>query len=340
MMNTAHPLVSVVITTKNESRNIRNCLDSIRAQTYSPIEIIVVDNQSTDDTKSIAREYTDKVYDKGPERSAQRNYGLLEKSSGDWVMYLDADMICAPELIAECVRAIQPPIIALHIPEIILGSRFLSKARRFERTFYDGTSIDGARFFSKKALQTIGGFDGTLCGPEDWDLDKRLKQLGSIGCLPRTERMAMPLAPAAKDSAQEGRWNSRLAKLIEASSITPQNWATVLFHNESEIEISSYLAKKSYYIQTFDAYIQKWGANDPDIKRQFGLVYRFFTVFLEKGKWRQLFSHPILAGGMYFMRFMVGVQLLRSRHATQAANRQANDSVYRPAKKTEGQDQT
>lgn len=51
------PLVSIVITTKNEEKNIGNCLESMKVQTYSQekIEIIVVDNNSTDTTKEIAK---------------------------------------------------------------------------------------------------------------------------------------------------------------------------------------------------------------------------------------------------------------------------------------------
>lgn len=70
--------VSVIVTTKNEEGHITNCLKNIKAQTYpqDKIEIIVVDNNSSDKTKEIAKEYTDKVYNCGPERSAQRNFGV------------------------------------------------------------------------------------------------------------------------------------------------------------------------------------------------------------------------------------------------------------------------
>lgn len=93
-----NPLVSVVITTKNEERNIESCIKSILEQSYQNIEIIVVDNYSTDKTKEMALKYTDKVYDKGPERSAQRNYGMIDKSNGEYVMFVDADMILSPDL--------------------------------------------------------------------------------------------------------------------------------------------------------------------------------------------------------------------------------------------------
>jgi glycosyltransferase involved in cell wall biosynthesis len=54
-----NPLISVVVTTKNEQENIENCLKSIKNQSYKNYEIIVVDNFSTDETKKIARKYSD-----------------------------------------------------------------------------------------------------------------------------------------------------------------------------------------------------------------------------------------------------------------------------------------
>ena len=65
--------ISVIITTKHEEENIANCIKSIKQQTYPPanIEIIVVDNHSTDKTVEIAKGYTDLVYVTGPNRAAR-----------------------------------------------------------------------------------------------------------------------------------------------------------------------------------------------------------------------------------------------------------------------------
>lgn len=91
--------VSVIITTKNEEEHIGNCLESIRKQDYlqEKIEIIVVDNNSTDRTKEIARTFTDKIFNYGPERSAQRNFGVRE-SKGKYILYLDADMVLSEDV--------------------------------------------------------------------------------------------------------------------------------------------------------------------------------------------------------------------------------------------------
>lgn len=155
------PFVSLVITTKNEEKNIGNCLESIRWQTYPQnlLEVIIVDNNSLDKTKEIAGKYTKNVFNKGPERSAQRNYGM-KMARGKYLMYLDADMILSPIVIEKAVEKLSPvsniqcpvstiPPVALYIPEVILGNSYWSKVRRFERSFYDGTVIDCARFVKK-----------------------------------------------------------------------------------------------------------------------------------------------------------------------------------------------
>lgn len=286
------PLVSIVITTKNEEKHIENCLLSIKNQSYENIEIIVVDNQSTDKTKDIAFKYTKKVFDKGPERSAQRNYGMLEKSKGDYVMFVDADMILSAGLVKSCVNEMQnSDFIALHIPEIVLGKKFFSKVRCFERSFYNGTVIDGARFFLKKEFVKVNGFDETMSGPEDWDIDKKIKQAGDIGLLQISEFEKM---------------SDYLYDLIYTKGINPQKYGSVIFHNEAEFDLTAYLRKKGYYAKSFDTYINKWGKDDPEIKKQFGLWYRFFGVFIENGKWQRLIMHPVLTFGLYFLRFLVG----------------------------------
>ncbi len=287
------PLVSIVITTKNEAKNIENCLISIQEQSYSNIETIVVDNASTDKTKEIAKQYTDKVYDKGPERSAQRNYGMIDIAQGEYVMFLDADMILAPEVVTSCLCHNN---IALHIPEIILGKNYWSQVRRFERSFYDGTVIDGARFFKKEIFVQVNGFDPSMSGPEDWDIDKKIKQIGKIGLLPISKNRNKLSNQFIRDRGIKGEYEN------------------VIFHNESEFNLKEYINKKGYYAQSFDTYINKWGKNDPDIKKQFGLFYRYFGVFIEQGKWKKLLRHPILTFGMYFLRFLVGVKyIMRSK---------------------------
>ncbi len=294
------PIVSAIVTTKNEQKHISNCLESIKKQNYSQdkIEIIVVDNNSTDRTKEIAKEYTNKVYDYGPERSAQRNHGVRQ-ASGEYILYLDADMILSKDVIKECVEKCENiSIIALYIPERIVdfannninnlsnldfnlclprrseatlrgNQRFWIRVRDFERSFYNATCIDAVRFIKKDKFLEIGGFDESLTGPEDWDFDRRIKNTGSVTII-----------------------NSPI------------------YHNEGELSLKNYLRKKYYYTVSFSKYVEKWGKDDKIIKKQLGFFYRFFWVFCEKENIYKILAHPLLFSEMYFLKILVGMVYL------------------------------
>jgi len=176
-------LVSVIIPTRNSSRTLETCLESIKNQTYKNIELIVVDNNSTDDTKKIAEKYSDKVFDYGPERSAQRNFGA-KQAKGEYLLIHDSDIYFHPDSVKECVvlsRAEKCDAIIL--PEKSVGEGFWTKVKAFERDFYVGNDyIEAARFFRKDIYEKIGGYDECLTGPEDWDLSIRLREIGCKTC--------------------------------------------------------------------------------------------------------------------------------------------------------------
>ena len=124
-------LVSVIVTTKNSSATLTSLLESIKAQTYKNTEIIVVDNNSTDPTKTIAEKYTKKVFNKGPERSAQRNFGAHE-AKGEYLFILDSDMELTPRVIEDAVRtARKTGVRALVVPEKTVGEGWLVRVRQF-----------------------------------------------------------------------------------------------------------------------------------------------------------------------------------------------------------------
>ena len=272
-------MISVIITTRNEQRHIRKCLNSLKNQDYprSKIEIIVVDNNSTDKTQELVKNFQLKfprldlkMFNAGPERSAQRNFGVV-KSHGEYFIYLDADMTLCGNVIGDCVEKIKadPEINTFYLSEIVMGKSFWNRVRRFERSFYDGTVIDAARFIKKSIFFMVGGFDENLYACEDWDLDKRLKKFGQPAIIKRA-----------------------------------------IYHDERKFKLIKYIRKKIYYTRNFEKYIGKWGKDEPDIKKQFGFSYRFLGVFTENGKWKKLLSHPVLTLGMYFLRVVIGFNML------------------------------
>ncbi|HPD73709.1 MAG TPA: glycosyltransferase [bacterium] len=173
------PLVSVVITTKNSSRTLKKCLESIKKQNYENIELLVVDNNSTDNTKEIAQKYADEVINLGPERSAQRNFGV-KKSKGSYVLVHDSDIYFNPNSVKECVEVCEKEgCDAVILAEKSIGEGFWTKVKAFERSFYVGNYyIEAPRFFDKEVFQKLGGYDENLYAGEDWDLMVRLREGG------------------------------------------------------------------------------------------------------------------------------------------------------------------
>src|SRR2546426_11805031 len=98
------PLVSIVIPSRNSSVTIGRCLQSIESQSYRNMEVIVVDNFSSDQTVEIVEGTGTKVLTAGPERSRQVNLGV-SASKGKYVYRVDSDFIVGKEVVAECVES-------------------------------------------------------------------------------------------------------------------------------------------------------------------------------------------------------------------------------------------
>jgi glycosyltransferase involved in cell wall biosynthesis len=187
MQANSGPLVSVIVTTRNSARTLETCLLSIRAQTYLPIELIVVDNHSGDVTRPIAGRYADQVITMGPERSVQRNTGA-SVASGAYFLFIDADMVLDPDVVRDGVSLLKAgEMPAAIIPEQSVGVGFWTHCRTLERSCYAGDDhIEAARLYRRDVFADAGGFDPDITGAEDWDLSRRVARGVS---LPRTSAL-------------------------------------------------------------------------------------------------------------------------------------------------------
>ena len=107
-MERENPLVSIVIPNYNRAHLLRLCLCSIKEQTYSPIEVIVVDDCGTDDSAQVARSWGATVLrtdvNSGP--SAARNLGA-EHARGEILLFLDSDIALDPDSVKNAVTTLQ-----------------------------------------------------------------------------------------------------------------------------------------------------------------------------------------------------------------------------------------
>lgn len=82
---------SVVMPAYNAADHIRKTLDSIKQQTFTDYELIVVCDSCTDNTVEIAREYTDKVFEVNYHHSGYTRNKGLEEAQGEYVLFIDDD---------------------------------------------------------------------------------------------------------------------------------------------------------------------------------------------------------------------------------------------------------
>lgn len=171
-------LVSVIVPTKNSFSTLEECLLSIKNQTYKNIELIVVDNFSTDNTPEIAKKYTDKFLQIGPERSAQVNFGV-ENSVGECVYKVDSDFVLDKKVVDECVKKYKEgynAVVVHNSPDVRVG--WIAKIRKFEVDMYKyDLTHSSARFVKKEVYKKIGGFDSSVTAGEDYDFQNKLNRL-------------------------------------------------------------------------------------------------------------------------------------------------------------------
>lgn len=115
--NTSCQMISVIIPTKNEGGVLGQCLDSIFSQHVNPIEVIVVDGGSTDNTLDIAKKYDVRIIKEGRFSSPAnaRNLGA-EYAKGDVLLIMDADIILHQDCLKNALRFFKDERIAALLP--------------------------------------------------------------------------------------------------------------------------------------------------------------------------------------------------------------------------------
>jgi glycosyltransferase involved in cell wall biosynthesis len=173
------PLVSVIMPAYNSAEHIGEALDSVLAQDWHPLEVVVVDDGSTDDTAAIVRRYPDVVYvrqdNKGP--SAARN-AAVERSSGEFVANFDSDDLLPPTRVSDQVRYL------IAHPEVgaVFGRQEWMNAPDWMARDSVYGDVDGiplsSAMFRRDVFFELGGYDTSFVHGEDMDLLVRMRERG------------------------------------------------------------------------------------------------------------------------------------------------------------------
>jgi glycosyltransferase involved in cell wall biosynthesis len=193
MEKTSEILVSIVIPTYNRAWCINRSIDSVLAQTYPHIEIIVVDDGSTDNTVEVVAVYGDQIRllrQKNAGCSAARNVGL-RSATGDYVIFLDSDDMLSPDAVqCHMQTVLQWPNCDICVASTMItnpdGSRTLddncwpeTPSNPLELIMLAAPPPPCSIMHKRLALLRINGFDPKLKVAEDSDLLIRLSLSGS-----------------------------------------------------------------------------------------------------------------------------------------------------------------
>lgn len=181
MSSDAAPTVSVVIPVFDSERFLAEAIESVFAQRHAPLEVIVVDDGSTDETPDVAGRYGDAIrYYRQENRGtpAARNRGV-ELATGELIAFLDADDLYSPDKLALQL----PRLEARPDTEIVLGFR------QYYMLEDDGTGFRkhmepmmalqlACGLFRASVFSRIGPFDEGLRLTDDWNWFMRARELG------------------------------------------------------------------------------------------------------------------------------------------------------------------
>jgi len=180
------PLVSVIIPAYNGQEYIREAIESVLAQTYRPIEILVIDDGSPVSMKDAVAGFGPEVrylHQENGGTASARNLGW-RSANGEFVALLDQDDLWLPQKLERQVpRFAEDPNIGLVVAwmevfDTTTGEPKGNYQPAAEMTVHDMLRHDlppvQTMIFRKSTLEKIGGFDASLRGTDDWDVNIRV----------------------------------------------------------------------------------------------------------------------------------------------------------------------
>lgn len=181
-------LVSVVIPCFNVEHFITECIESVVSQTHQELEIICVDNNSTDNTWETFLELKNKypniflVQEMKKGANAARNKGL-DIAKGEWIQFLDADDLIEPKKIEHQINLVQSAsnlvsfVAGAYVKKFLDGNKIIlnvSTINEFVSPFINKCGITSSNLWNRNSLIQIGGWNEILNSSQETDLMLRL----------------------------------------------------------------------------------------------------------------------------------------------------------------------
>lgn len=233
------PLVSVVIPTYNRAELLRQAVDSVLGQTYRPIELIVVDDGSTDRTPALLEQYAGRLrvlrqHNQGG--TAARNAGA-RAATGEFITFLDHDDVMLPEKIERQVGFLMANarFSVVHCRWYFVdpkGKRLtrigmLPEGDVFRALILGCFIWSGGPLMRRECLTRLGLFDEAIWS-SDWDMWVRLARVYRFGCVqvPLGEYRILPDSTMADVARTEDNDSALFDKVFADPDLPPSFAAT------------------------------------------------------------------------------------------------------------------
>ena len=187
------PQISVIIPAYNQGHYLAKAIQSVLDQSFADLEVIIVDDGSTDDTRHVGQSFSDSrvkyVYQNNAGLSAARNTGIRH-SSGDFLSFLDSDDLFLPKKLELLLAKFEAePSLGLVAGQAILidendnriGEIFDKALPEDSTQLLLGNPLHVGSMLVRHEWQTrVGYFDESLRSYEDWDMWLRLAKAGCL----------------------------------------------------------------------------------------------------------------------------------------------------------------
>ena len=177
------PLISVILPVYNSEKYLREALNSVFNQHYTPLEIIIVDDGSTDGTSQIVKEYRGKVqyyYQQNEGPASARNLGI-QKANGDFITFIDADDLWPDDKLMNQMRCFEKypetEIVQGLVERVDISKPNKPDESEVEEQLFIHSNL-GAMIIRRAVFDKIGMFDRNLTYHSDTDFWFRARESG------------------------------------------------------------------------------------------------------------------------------------------------------------------
>lgn len=193
----SEPLVSVIIPVFNGAADLRGAIDSALAQTYPRVEIVVINDGSTDDTADVMASYGDRIVavhqrNLGAAGLAQTRNNGVHASRGEWIAFLDHDDLWEPSKLERQIAVADSRIVDVvytnarnfgdvdRVADLRADPDTMPEGDLFAALLSDNFIVMSSAMMTRAVFDRVSGFTESPVVSEDWDLWLKAAAAGAV----------------------------------------------------------------------------------------------------------------------------------------------------------------